>query len=94
LKRLEDRALIFSSALWTRKGQGETIERAALDEMRSRLAHLAAVQEAAPPCPDDWGALRVIPDSVELWSEAPDRLRERRLFRRDGEAWRLELLSP
>ena len=48
--------------------QGEPIED--LDPLRERLAHLAAVQETAPRCPPDWGALRVRPDSVELWSRS------------------------
>jgi pyridoxamine 5'-phosphate oxidase len=147
LKRLEADALLFTSALWTRKAreieanpqvallfhwpslgrqvhltgaaelaeralaerlfaerdpghqlqtivsrQGETIE--SLDPLRDRLAHLAAVQETAPACPEDWGALRVRPQTVELWDEAPDRLHERRLFERDGKGWRVSLLAP
>lgn len=147
LKRIEDDALVFSSALWTRKareieanprvallfhwpllgrqvhvsGEARIAERALaeelfaerdpghqlqtvvsrqgepiddLDELRDRLAHLAAVQETAPACPEDWGALRVRPQAIELWSEAPDRLHERRLFERDGEGWRLTMLAP
>lgn len=147
LKRLEDDALIFTTALWTRKArqieanrhvallfhwptlgrqahvtgeaalaerslaeelfaerdllhqlqtvvsrQGEPIED--LDPLRDRLAHLAQAQEAPPPCPEDWGALRVRPEAVELWSEAPDRLHQRRLFERDRDGWKVTLLSP
>ncbi|HEX3735746.1 MAG TPA: pyridoxine 5'-phosphate oxidase C-terminal domain-containing protein, partial [Solirubrobacterales bacterium] len=72
--------------------QGETIE--SLDPLRDRLAHLAAVQETLPACPEDWGALRVRPRTIELWDEAPDRLHERRLFERDGDGWRVSLLAP
>jgi pyridoxamine 5'-phosphate oxidase len=147
LKRLEDDALLFSSALWTRKAQeiaanprvallfhwpalgrqvhitgeatvaeralaeqlfaerdpahqlqtivsrqGEPIED--LEQLRDRFAHLAAVQETPPPCPEDWGALRIRPETVELWAESPDRIHERRLFERDGEDWKLTLLAP
>jgi pyridoxamine 5'-phosphate oxidase len=147
LKRFEPEALLFSSALWTRKAreieanpsvallfhwpalgrqvhlsgeaalaeralarelfaerdpghqlqtivsrQGEPIE--SLEPLRDRLAHLAAVQETLPACPEDWGALRVRPAAVELWREAPDRLHERRLFERDGEGWTVTLLAP
>jgi pyridoxamine 5'-phosphate oxidase len=74
--------------------QGAPIDRGELAEMRARLAHLAEVQEAPPRCPEDWGALRVTPEAVELWSEAPDRLHERRLFERSGDEWNLQLLSP
>jgi pyridoxamine 5'-phosphate oxidase len=147
LKRLEDDALLFTSALWTRKarelegnpnvallfhwpalgrqahltGTAELAERALAEELfaerdllhqlqtvvsrqgepiedleplRDRLSHLAEVQEAPPPCPEDWGALRVVPETIELWSEAEDRIHERRLFRREGEGWDLTLLAP
>jgi pyridoxamine 5'-phosphate oxidase len=147
LKRLEPEALLFTSALWTRKanevranpqvallfhwpalgrqahvtGEASFAERALaeelfdqrdlvnqlqtvvsrqgepiddLDHLRDRLAHLARVQETAPACPEDWGALRVHPQTIELWSESPDRIHERRLFERDGEGWRVRLLAP
>lgn len=147
LKRLEADALVFTSALWTRKAreievnpqvsllfhwpalgrqvhvtgaatlaerslaeelfaerdpahqlqtvvsrQGEPIE--SLDEIRDRLAHLVEVEETAPPCPEDWGAFRIWPEAIELWSEARDRLHERRLFEREGAGWKLTLLAP
>ncbi|HEX7059879.1 MAG TPA: pyridoxal 5'-phosphate synthase [Solirubrobacterales bacterium] len=147
LKRLEEGALVFTSALWTRKAreieanprvallfhwpalgrqvhvmgramlaerslaeelfaerdlahqlqtvvsrQGETIDD--LGPLRDRLSHLASVQETAPACPPDWGALRVYPESIELWSEAPDRLHDRFLYERDGDGWRVSRLAP
>ena len=147
LKRLEDDALVFTSALWTRKAseieanpqvallfhwpalgrqvhitgeaalaerplaeelfderdlahqlqtvvsrQGEPIDD--LDPLRDRLAHLVEVQETAPRCPEDWGALRIRPRTIEFWNEAADRLHERRLFERDNDGWRLTLLAP
>jgi pyridoxamine 5'-phosphate oxidase len=149
LKRLEPGALLFTSALWTRKAreieanphvallffwpelgrqahvagtaahaeralaeelfterdelhqlqtivsrQGQPIDAEELARMKDRLAHLATVQETAPTCPDDWGALRVVPAAVELWEEAPDRLHERRLFERAADGWTETLLSP
>lgn len=147
MKRIEEGALVFTTALWTRKAreieadprvallfhwpslrrqvhisgeatfaeralaeelfeerdvahrlqtvvsrQGEEIE--SLGPLRDRLAHLAEVQEVPPPCPEDWGALRVAPKAVELWEEAPDRLHERRLFRRERDGWAETLLAP
>jgi pyridoxamine 5'-phosphate oxidase len=147
LKRLEDDALLFTSALWTRKareieenpnvallfawpslgrqvhimGRAELAERSLAEELfaerdlfhqmqtivsrqgepiedlgplRERLSHLVQVQETAPACPPDWGALRIRPEIVELWNEADDRIHERRLFARDGDGWVLTLLSP
>jgi pyridoxamine 5'-phosphate oxidase len=147
LKRLEDHALVFSSALWTRKAreiegnphvallfhwpaigrqvhiagraavaerelavelfserelphqvqtlvsrQGEPIED--IEPLRARHAHLMEVLEAAPECPPDWGAIRVLPDAVEFFSEAPDRIHDRLLYERAGEDWRVLRLSP
>lgn len=147
MKRIEEDALVFTSALWTRKAQeieanpqvallfhwpslgrqahvtGEATfaERALAEELfderevahrfqtivsrqgepiddlgplRDRLAHLVEVQEAPPACPEDWGALRVLPVTIELWEEAPDRMHERRLFSRDGDKWTETLLAP
>ncbi|MDX6589150.1 MAG: pyridoxamine 5-phosphate oxidase [Solirubrobacterales bacterium] len=147
LKRLGDDALVFTSALWTRKardletnprvallfhwpslgrqvhvsGEATLAERSLAEELfaerdllhrlqtvvsrqgeviddlaplRERLSHLAEVQEKPPACPKDWGALRVRPNAIEMWSEAPDRLHERRLFTRDDTSWALRLLSP
>jgi pyridoxamine 5'-phosphate oxidase len=147
LKRLEEDALVFSTALWTRKAkeaeanphvallfhwpslgrqahvageaalaerplaeelfaerdlfhqlqtvvsrQGEPIDD--LDPLRDRLSHLAQVQETPPPCPPDWGALRVRPEAIELWREGDDRIHERRLFTRGDDDWTVTLLSP
>jgi pyridoxamine 5'-phosphate oxidase len=74
--------------------QGEPIDADDLEAMRDRLGHLAEVEETAPACPDDWGALRITPESIELWSEFPDRLHERRLFTRSDDTWQLQLLAP
>ncbi len=148
LKLVRDGALIFSSALWTRKareltanphvsllfhwpdlgrqvhvaGRAEVCERALSEELfadrpiahrlqsivsrqgepiedleplRRRHAHLMSVLETPPECPADWGAIRVCPDAIELWQQAPDRMHERLLFQREhSSAWRLERLSP
>jgi pyridoxamine-phosphate oxidase len=147
LKRIEHQALVFTSALWTRKAreiegnpnvallfhwpaigrqvhiagqaavaerelalelfserdlahrvqtlvsrQGEPIED--IEPLRARHAHLMEVLEAPPECPPDWGAIRVIPDAVEFFSEAPDRIHDRLLYERAGEDWRVVRLSP
>jgi len=146
LKRLEPDALVFTSALWTRKArelesnpaiallfhwpslgrqvhvmgqarpaetalaeelwaerdlahrlqsvvsrQGEPI--ANLDQMRARHAELTALG-TPPDCPKDWGAIRVNPSTIELWSEAPDRLHDRLLYERRDDGWTLTRLSP
>ena len=148
LKRLEDDALVFTTALWTRKveelrlnpqvaavfcwpalgrqvrieGRGEVAERELAEELfagrprdrqlqalvsrqgetieglaplRERLERLREETAGQPiECPPDWGAVRVVPDRIELWEEASDRLHERRLYEADGGEWRQSLLSP
>jgi pyridoxamine 5'-phosphate oxidase len=46
------------------------------------------------PVPDFWGGFRLVPDTVEFWQGRPDRLHDRLQFRRDGDGWVLERLSP
>jgi pyridoxamine 5'-phosphate oxidase len=147
LKRVEEDALVFTSALWTRKarelqanprvallfywptvgrqvhitGDAVLAERALavelfderplerrmqalvsrqgqpiddIEELRARHAHLMAAMERPPECPPDWGAIRVVPDLVELWSQAPDRMHDRLLYVRDGERWAVSRLAP
>jgi pyridoxamine 5'-phosphate oxidase len=147
LKRLEDDALVFTSALWTRKArelaanphvallfhwpaigrqvhvagrallaerelavelfgerdmahrvqtlvsrQGDPIE--SVEPLRARHAHLLDVLEAPPRCPPDWGAIRVVPEAIELWRQAPDRMHERLLYERAGAGWTRTRLAP
>lgn len=147
LKRIEHDALVFTSALWTRKArelesnpyvsllfhwptvgrqvhiagravlaerelavelfserdlshrvqtlvshQGEAIED--IQPLRDRHAHLMNVLEAPPGCPPDWGAIRVLPDAVEFWSQAADRMHDRLLYERTGERWTGSRLAP
>lgn len=46
------------------------------------------------PRPPHWGGYRVAPESIEFWQDREHRLHERRLFVREGEAWREGLLYP
>lgn len=73
--------------------QGETIDD--LAPLRARLEELRAATGDEPiPCPEDWGAVRLIPDAIELWSEGADRLHERLSYRRDAADWSCERLAP
>lgn len=147
LKRVEDRALIFTSALWTRKAreiaanphvallfywpaigrqvhitgaatvaerrlavelfderdlanrvqtlasrQGQPIE--SLEALRAHHAHLMRTLEGPPRCPEDWGALRIVPEAVEFWEEAPDRMHDRLVYERTASGWSLTRLAP
>jgi pyridoxamine 5'-phosphate oxidase len=46
------------------------------------------------PRPPYWGGYRVQPDTVEFWQGRANRLHDRLQYRRDGESWRVERLSP
>jgi pyridoxamine 5'-phosphate oxidase len=147
LKRVEEEALVFTSALWTRKAheiednanvallfywpmvgrqmhitgeavvaerelavdlfserdlshqvqtlvsrQGEPIDD--IEPLRARHAHLMGALEASPDCPADWGAIRVLPNTVEFWEQAPDRIHDRLLYQRVDIGWRVTRLSP
>jgi pyridoxamine 5'-phosphate oxidase len=66
-----------------------------LDPLRARHAHLKATMETPPEAPEDWGAIRVHPETVELWCEADDRLHDRWLYEReDTGGWRITRLAP
>ncbi len=46
------------------------------------------------PRPPRWSGFRLIPDSIEFWSDRPHRLHERRLFTRHDGGWSEGLLYP
>jgi pyridoxamine 5'-phosphate oxidase len=148
LKRLSSDALVFTTALWTRKvaelrdnprvattfywpslgrqvrveGCAEVAERelaeelfagrprshqlqahvsrqgeaiGSIEELREQLAVLEAELRDLPvPCPEDWGAVRIVPEQIEFWEEAADRLHRRTLYEAEAGSWRRSLLAP
>jgi pyridoxamine 5'-phosphate oxidase len=47
------------------------------------------------PLPEDWGGLRLSPDTFEFWQGQPSRLHDRfRYVRQSGGTWQIERLQP
>ena len=47
-----------------------------------------------PPLPPHWGGYRLTPDVYEFWTHDDARLHDRVVYRRAGDGWARELLSP
>lgn len=46
------------------------------------------------PRPGYWGGFRILPEAVEFWQGRPSRLHDRLRYRKEGDAWTIERLSP
>jgi pyridoxamine 5'-phosphate oxidase len=44
--------------------------------------------------PEHWGGFRVLPEAIEFWQQGTTRLHDRFRYRRDGDGWTIERLSP
>jgi pyridoxamine 5'-phosphate oxidase len=44
--------------------------------------------------PEHWGGFRVVPEEIEFWQQGATRLHDRFRYRRDGDGWTIERLSP
>jgi pyridoxamine 5'-phosphate oxidase len=46
------------------------------------------------PVPTQWGGLRLVPVAFEFWQHRENRMHDRLRYRRDGDRWLIERLSP
>jgi pyridoxamine 5'-phosphate oxidase len=63
--------------------------------LQTRVAEFDTRFEGKPvPRPVQWTGYRLVPQMIEFWHDVPNRLHDRLIFRRSGDAWRTERLYP
>ena len=72
--------------------QSEPIE--SREELEAHFAEADAEHAGDVPRPAHWGGYRLVPEAYEFWEHRENRLHDRLRYRRDGEGWRVERLSP
>lgn len=97
----EESDAYFASRPWgSRIGAWASRQSAVLpgrDPLEARVRELEAQYPDALgpiPRPAYWGGFRVVPEVVEFWQGRPSRLHDRLRYRRAGDAWEIERLSP
>jgi pyridoxamine 5'-phosphate oxidase len=68
---------------------------ASREELEARYAELERELEGREvPLPPAWGGFRLTPEAYEFWQHRENRMHDRFRYRRDGDGWTIERLSP
>jgi len=77
---------------WASPQSAPLASRETLEADADRIAE--RYPDGSVPRPPNWSGFRLIPDSIEFWFGREDRLHDRFLYTREGDAWIEQRLYP
>jgi pyridoxamine 5'-phosphate oxidase len=78
---------------WASRQSSVLASRAVLEDRVAELERRWPDPEQVP-MPDFWGGYLLEPDAVEFWQAGTFRLHDRLRYRREGDGWQVDRLSP